>query len=69
MKRGHVTGTRAQRARASDWYKKIELATLVRIEAEWLKSNTTPQEAPSDPTQVAGSTDQDTGRSTIDTHA
>ena len=35
MKRGHVTGTKAERQGASDWYKKIEEEHIRRIEAEW----------------------------------
>ena len=35
MKRGHVTGTKAEKKGASDWYKAIEQAHLERIEKEW----------------------------------
>jgi len=35
MKRGHVTGTKTERKRATDWYKALEEANIRRIEAEW----------------------------------
>jgi hypothetical protein len=46
--RGHVHTTHAPRASASDWYRKIEMATLARLEARWPEKNTTAQETPID---------------------
>ena len=46
--RGHVRTTRQQRASATDWYRKIEAATLARLEAEWPENNTASQEVPHD---------------------
>ena len=35
MKRGHVTGTKKETKRASDWYRAIEEATIRQVEAQW----------------------------------
>ncbi len=59
MKRGHVTGTRQQRASASDWYRKIAEATLARLEATWLETNDPVQEVTHESTHDAGTRDQE----------
>jgi hypothetical protein len=41
--RGHARGTRRQHHTASDWYKTIEAATLVGLEATW-PHDCTPQQ-------------------------
>jgi hypothetical protein len=40
MKHGHVTGTKAERKGASEWYRTIEEANIRRIEAEWQAKQT-----------------------------
>jgi hypothetical protein len=40
MKRGHVTGTKKEMQRASDWYRAIEEATIRQVEAAWQAQQT-----------------------------
>ena len=40
MKHGHVTGTKQERKRSTDWYKAIEAENLKRIEAAWQAKQT-----------------------------
>ena len=35
MKRGHVTGRKVEKKGNTDWYKDIEEANILRIEAQW----------------------------------
>lgn len=64
MKRGHVTGTRQQRASASDWYRKIEAATLARLEQAWLETNAPTEEMTQDITQDVRTRTQGSARTT-----
>ncbi len=59
MKRGHCTGQKRHRPGASDWYARIEAATLAELDRTWQEP--TPQEVPSAYTQDAGSNEQGPG--------